>query len=77
MPTVTYRFKLPDDEYELKVHQKAYSMSGVLSDFSTWLRGEVKYADDKVPEAVMAERERIKEKWWAMLGEYDVDPWEL
>lgn len=75
--TATYRFKLPEDTAEHKVFSRAQDMSAAIDDFARFLRQETKYATEVTPDVILAERNRLQEEFWRILGEYNLDPYDL
>ena len=73
--TVTYRFNLPDDNTDLETFRKAPDMDSAIYEFTNWLRGERKYAAEGTPDVALAERNRIYDEWWRILGDHSIDPY--
>lgn len=69
MPKATIVFNLPEEQGEYKTHIKAGDMASLISDFTQFLRGKVKYGTDK------GSWEEAYEEWWNHLKDSDIDPY--
>ena len=66
MPTVTLRFKLPEEQSEYDLARLGPQMHSVLSEFDQWLRSEIKYANRN-------ELGPIRDHLWELLRDEGID----
>lgn len=64
---VTLSFKLPEEQEEFELAQKAGHLSGVIDNLDNYLRSKIKYEDH--PEAIHAIYEEIRSKLWELNDE--------
>lgn len=70
MPKATITFKLPEENSEYRMHQKAGDMHSAIWDFTSELRNKTKYGDGKP-----VDWEDVSQLWWETLKENDIDPY--
>lgn len=58
---VTLKFKVPEEQEELKAAQEGLALAAAMDDFDKYLRGELKYAE--LPDEDYAIYERIRKKF--------------
>ena len=63
-------FNLPDDNIDYKIANKAADMRLVICEFTNAIRAKAKY-QEKQPKSW----EEVKDMWWAILNDYDIDPY--
>lgn len=58
MPTVTLRYKLPDEQAEFDAARTGEEARRVLNEIDQWLRSVVKYGEPTEPERKLVEHVR-------------------
>jgi hypothetical protein len=72
MSQVSMHFNLPEEELELQCAIRGADWKHTLNELDEYLRGIIKYGDDKTTEQ-MAVYEEIREKLWALVRENNLD----
>jgi hypothetical protein len=79
MPNVTYEFALPEEQGEYISFLKGPEYISLAHDWTNLLRNWVKYGD---PQKEFAGKnltemlELISDRWWELLNEHGLDPYE-
>lgn len=74
MPKHIIEFNLPEEQDELDITMKAIDMSIALSDFyNESLRARLKYNSDAYNKSQIELLEKIKEEFFAILSERNID----
>ena len=71
MPTVTLRFRLPEDVDDLRLAQQGARLAVAVYDFDMWLRSMIKYGAEPINKDGLVDAELVREKLHEMLIEVE------
>ena len=56
-------FTLPEEEQQFELASKASKLYAILWDFDQYIRGEIKYNAESLPESTLKKLEEIRDKF--------------
>jgi hypothetical protein len=72
MPTAILKFKLPDEEPEFRSAVDGAQWKLVAWEIDQYLRGQVKYASDETPDAVVDALQAVRDRLHEEMGSHSV-----
>jgi hypothetical protein len=66
-------FNFPEDQDEFETINNASKYYSVLWDLDQYLRNKTKYANDDVTEEEISASYALRDEFWRLLGEYNLD----
>jgi hypothetical protein len=70
VPKATLVFNLPEEQSEYTQANRAGDMSAAIYEFSNILRAKAKYQEKR-----LQSWDEVKDMWWNVLNDYNLDPY--
>lgn len=68
----TFTFKLPEEQDEFELMQKAQSLSIILTELDGFLRSAIKYPSDRLSDEQIEVYQNVRDRLFELASDYEI-----